>query len=96
MLFRSGVLLHHSLPTLDCVLQLQELTQVECHRLVSLDRKCKREGFKQLLEDSHLNHGGRAAFSAVKEEAMPEITHIVVQLQGCKSIILMNSGLVPP
>ena len=77
VMFKSGVLLHHSLPTLDCVLQLQEMTQIECDRLVSLDRKCKRDGFKQLLEESQLHRGGRDAFAAVKEEAMPEITHIV-------------------
>ena len=75
--FKCGVLLHHSLPTLECVLQLQELTQIECDRLVSLDRKRKRDGFKQLLEDSQTNSSGRAAFAAVKEESMPEITHIV-------------------
>ena len=56
---------------------LQELTQIECDRLVSLGRKCKRDGFKQLLEDSQVNSGGRAAFAAVKEESMPEVAHIV-------------------
>ena len=80
-LYKCGVLLHQSLPTLECVLQLQELTQIECERLVSLDRKCKRDGFKELLEDSQVNSGGRAAFAAVKEESMPEITHIVTRIK---------------
>lgn len=76
-----AILLSSNLPTLECVEILVVVMEEETAKLHSQRSSTMKACFKDALYDSFDGHGGDKAFAAIRENKLPDITHLHTKIK---------------
>jgi len=85
--FSDWILEHHvillspNLPTLECVEILVVVMENETANLHCQRNSSMKACFKDALYDSFEGHGGDKAFAAIREQKLPDITHVHTKIK---------------